>query len=238
MSQAEPDAPIRVIIVDDQALVREGFKRLLEMEPGIAIVATASDGAEAMQIVGTLAAQHRLPHVALMDVRMPVLDGIAATELLRQEYPSVRVVMLTTFDDEEFVVRGMRAGARGYLLKDATLQSLIEAIRTAHRGDLYLQPSVFARLMDRVGSDPAPAAAITALPRAGDASTLPGDLTEREREILVLLARGASNREISEQLFITEGTVKNHVSNILSKLGLRDRTQAAIFAREHGFLQG
>jgi DNA-binding NarL/FixJ family response regulator len=228
---------IRVLLVDDQTLLRESFRRLLELEGGdIRVVGSAGDGLEALALVEQLAREGHAPDVVLMDVRMPRLDGVQATRQLLARFPRTRVMMLTTFDDEEYIVEGLRAGATGYLLKDASAEQLVEAIRAVHRGEAPLQPSVAAKLVARLAraTDAAPAStAPSIVPSA--ATGLPGtELTEREREILVLIARGASNREIGEALYITEGTVKNHVSNILSKLGLRDRTQAALWAREHG----
>ena len=234
-----PDEPIRVVLVDDQALLREGFRRLLELEDdGIEVAGAAGDGQEALAVVERLAHAGRAPHVVLMDIRMPRMDGVQATRLLGERFPAVRVMMLTTFDDEELVLEGLHAGAKGYLLKDATAEQLVDAIRAVARGESPLQPSVAAKLVARL-THPRPAQA----PAHQPAPAAPGhaaggmpvdELTEREREILGYLGRGDSNREIGEALFITEGTVKNHVSSILSKLGLRDRTQAALWAREHG----
>ena len=235
-----PATPIRVMIVDDQTLLREGFRRLLELEgPDLQVVATASDGAEALATVARLAHEGAPPDVILMDVRMPRMTGVEATAQLHQQYPQVGVLMLTTFDDEDSIVAGLQAGAKGYLLKDASLEELVAAIHAVRRGESPIQPSVAAKLVQRLTRDatppttPAATPSTAAGPRSMD-QVMYDELTEREREILRHLGQGASNREISEQLFITEGTVKNHVSNILSKLGLRDRTQAAIYAREHG----
>jgi len=234
------DEPIRVLLVDDQTLLRQSFERLLELErPGLRVVATAADGQEAVAAVERLAAEGHAPHVVLMDVRMPRLDGVEATRQITARWPEVRIVMLTTFDDEEYIVEGLRAGAKGYLLKDASSEQLVQAIRAVRRGESPLQPSVAAKLVARIArsqeSAPPPAPAPAYPQSIGSSAGMPlDDLTEREREILRLLAKGESNREIGEVLFITEGTVKNHVSNILSKLGLRDRTQAALWARTHG----
>jgi DNA-binding NarL/FixJ family response regulator len=231
---AETAEPIRVLLVDDQALLRASFRRLLELEgAGIEVVATAGDGQEALSAVERLARDGCAPHVALMDVRMPRMDGVQATALLRERFPAVRVLILTTFDDEEPIFAGLKAGAQGYLLKDVTAQQLVEAIRAVHRGESPLQPSVAAKLVARLANPAPEERAESGPPRS--AAGLPADeLTEREREILRHVARGDNNREIGEALFITEGTVKNQVSNILSKLALRDRTQAALWAREHG----
>jgi DNA-binding NarL/FixJ family response regulator len=237
-----PGESIRVVLVDDQALLREGFRRLLELEDdGIEVAGAAGDGREALAVVERLARAGSPPHVVLMDIRMPRMDGVQATRLLGERYPAVRVMMLTTFDDEELVLEGLRAGAKGYLLKDATAEQLVDAIRAVARGESPLQPSVAAKLVARLthprSAQPQPAHhSAQPQPTVGHtAGGMPVDeLTEREREILGYLGRGDSNREIGEALFITEGTVKNHVSSILSKLGLRDRTQAALWAREHG----
>jgi len=234
------DEPIRVLLVDDQTLLRQSFERLLELErPGLRVVATAADGQEAVAAVERLAAEGHAPHVVLMDVRMPRLDGVEATRKITARWPEVRIVMLTTFDDEEYIVEGLRAGAKGYLLKDTSSEQLVQAIRAVRRGESPLQPSVAAKLVARIArsqeSAPPPAPTPAYPQTTGSSAGMPlDDLTEREREILRLLAKGESNREIGEALFITEGTVKNHVSNILSKLGLRDRTQAALWARTHG----
>jgi DNA-binding NarL/FixJ family response regulator len=229
--------PIRVLLVDDQALLRESFRRLLELQgQRLRVVGTAGDGLEAVATVERLARQGQAPQVVLMDVRMPRLDGVEATRQIQARWPEVRVMMLTTFDDEEYIIEGLRAGATGYLLKDTSADQLVQAIESVHRGESPLQPSVAAKLVARFTrvpetADPAvPAASVAAYHVTGPAD----ELTEREREIVRLLARGDSNREIGEALFITEGTVKNHVSNILSKLALRDRTQAALWARDHG----
>jgi DNA-binding NarL/FixJ family response regulator len=239
MTGSDATEPIRVLLVDDQALLRESFRRLLELEgESIEVVGAAGDGQEALALVERLAQAGRAPHVALMDVRMPRMDGVQATALLRQRFPDVRVLILTTFDDEQAVFDGLKAGAQGYLLKDVTAEQLVEAIRAVHRGESPLQPSVasklVARLTDQSRVAPSPAEDVAAAPAHTTAGLPVDDLTEREREILRYVAHGDNNREIGEALFITEGTVKNHVSNILSKLSLRDRTQAALWAREHG----
>ena len=210
------EAPVRVLVVDDQRLIRDGIASLLGLQPGIAVVGTAANGREAVERAVTLAAD-----VVLMDVRMPEVDGIAALELLRRRAPGCRVVMLTTFDDEEYVVPALRAGAAGYLLKDLPARELAGAVRMAHAGVAQFDPAATARV----------AAALSAS-TVDDAAQLP--LTARETDVLRLIARGATNREIAADLHLGEGTVKNHISRILTRLGLRDRTQAAIYAREHG----
>ena len=224
---------IRVLLVDDQALLRQSFQRLLELEdPAIEVVGAAADGLEALAAVERLNHADRLPQVVLMDARMPRMDGVEATAQIRARYPTVHVVMLTTFDDDEIVFNVVRAGAQGYLLKDVTAAELVAAIRAARRGESPLQPRVAAKLVAHFAQQPVPLQAPTTSTPLEDAAV--GELTDREREILRLVAQGASNREIGEALFITEGTVKNHVSNILNKLALRDRTQAALWAHEHG----
>jgi len=229
--------PIRVLLVDDQALLRESFRRLLELQgQRLRVVGTAGDGLEAVAAVEHLARAGQAPHVVLMDVRMPRLDGVGATRQIQAHWPQVRIMMLTTFDDEEYIVEGLRAWATGYLLKDTSAEELVQAIESVHRGESPLQPSVAAKLVARFTRVPEaadPAAPVTS-PAAPHVTGPAAELTDREREIVRLLARGDSNREIGEALFITEGTVKNHVSNILSKLALRDRTQAALWARDHG----
>jgi len=202
-----------VLVVDDQRLVREGVASLLALEPGIEVVGTAADGREAVEHAVT-----RQPDVVLMDVRMPGTDGVEATATVRRRAPGVRVVMLTTFDDEEYVVQALRAGAAGYLLKDLPAAELAEAVRLAHAGVTQLDDAAARHV----------AAALK--PRST------GTLTDRETEVLRLIAAGATNREIAGRLFLSEGTVKNHISRILSRLGLRDRTQAALYARDHGVL--
>lgn len=210
---------VRVLVVDDQRLIRDGIASLLGLQPGVTVVGTAANGREAVELAVTLR-----PDVVLMDVRMPDVDGIAALETIRKQAPGCRVVMLTTFDDEEYVVPAMRAGATGYLLKDLPARELAGAVRMAHAGVAQLDPAAAARV----------AAALT--PSTVDKPTTGQPLTARELDVLRLIARGATNREIATHLNLSEGTVKNHISRLLTRLGLRDRTQAALYAREHGFL--
>ncbi|QJY51022.1 response regulator transcription factor [Pseudonocardia broussonetiae] len=211
---------MRVLLVDDQALFREALGTLLDVREEIEVVGEAGDGDEALRRSAALS-----PDVVLMDLHMPVLDGIAATRRLRAEQPAVRVLALTTFDDDEDVFAALRAGAVGYLLKDVASDRLVEALLAAARGESVLQPSVAAKVVARFAqlADTAPA------PRP---QPLVVPLTERELEVLRLLATGRSNREIAAALFLAAGTVKNHVTNVLAKLGARDRTQAALRARE------
>jgi DNA-binding NarL/FixJ family response regulator len=220
--------PVRVLVADDQELIREGIASLLGIQPGIDVVGTARDGREAVEQAAALAAD-----VVLMDVRMPGGDGTEATARIRRELPACQVVMLTTFDDEEYVVQALRAGAAGYLLKDLPAAELASAVRLAHAGIAQFGAQATGRLASALAGHPAPV--------PGDASgAIPGQpgppLTAREIDVLRLVARGATNREIAARLFLSEGTVKNHLSRILVRLGLRDRTHAAIYARDHGLL--
>lgn len=224
---------IRVLIVDDQTLLREGFRKLLELEPDIETVETASDGESALAAAEQLHANQTPPDVILMDIRMPRMDGISAIRAFKARWPDSHILILTTFDDTDLIYSGLRAGALGYLLKDITSEQLANAVRAAARGEVLLQPNIADKVFAALNQPPAPR--LPAAPSKSAAPSIGGvveELTEREREILLLVARGATNREIGEALFITEGTVKNHMSNILSKLGLRDRTQAALYARE------
>jgi DNA-binding NarL/FixJ family response regulator len=218
-----PGGPVRVLLVDDQALFREALATLLGVRPEVEVVGEAGDGDAALR----LAAQLR-PDVVLMDLHMPVLDGVAATRRLRVEQPAVRVLALTTFDDDEDVFAALRAGAVGYLLKDVSSTRLVEALLAAARGESVLQPSVAARVVARVAALPDDA------PPRPQPLVVP--LSDRELEVLRLLAEGGSNREIAAALFLAEGTVKNHVTNVLGKLGARDRTQAALRARALGLV--
>jgi DNA-binding NarL/FixJ family response regulator len=221
------DAPVRVVVADDQELIREGIASLLGIQPGIDVVGTARDGREAVERAVALAAD-----VVLMDVRMPGCDGVRAAAEIRRELPSCQVVMLTTFDDEEYVVQALRAGAVGYLLKDLPAAELGGAVRLAHAGIAQFGAPATERLASALARHPAPAPDVS--------GAVPGQrgqpLTAREADVLRLVASGATNREIATRLFLSEGTVKNHLSRILSRLGLRDRTQAAIYARDHGLL--
>ena len=209
------------MIVDDQGMVRAGFRSLLDGEPGLEVAGEASDGEQAVSVVRRLQ-----PDVTLMDIRMPVLDGLAATRRIVEEGIPTKVLVLTTFDLDEYVFEALRAGASGFLLKDAPAEELAAAVRTVAAGDSLLAPSVTRRVIDAFVRRAAP---VTHGPDPRLAQ-----LTPRELEVLGLLARGLSNLDIAERLFVSEGTTKTHVSNVLAKLGLRDRVQAVIFAYENG----
>ena len=229
------DSAIRVLIVDDQRLMRDGLRVLLELQEGIAIVGEGGNGVEALaQVAATQ------PDVVLMDVRMPQMNGVEATRALRERGELPRILILTTFDDDQYVFDALKAGAAGYVLKDLPAADLAAAIRTVHTGWVHLDPSVASKFLSgfsRLHAVPSAAPATAApVPTSAQPGVPVEELTPREREVLRLLATGASNREIGESLFISEGTVKNHISNILGRLGLRDRTQAAIWAKERGLV--
>ena len=216
---------IRVLLADDQQIVRAGFRMILADEPDIDVIGEAADGRAAVD-----QARRLRPDIVVMDIRMPSLDGIAATrELMADPEPRVRVLMLTTFDADEHVVEALRAGASGFLLKDVTPEDFASAIRTIAAGDALLAPSVTRRVLDKF-RDRLPAA-------SDDRGGLLRDLTERELEVLKLVARGLSNREIADRLTLAEPTVKTHVSHALLKLDLRDRAQAVVFAYEVGLVR-
>lgn len=218
-----PQERIRILIVDDQTMFRHGMRVLLMSQPDFDVVGEAADGEEALRKAAALR-----PQVVLMDLRMPHLDGAAATRRLHATQPESRVIVLTTFEEDAAVFDSLRAGAIGYLLKDAASEQLYEAIRAAARGESFLQPSVAAKLVAEFAriSQQAP----------NWAQALPEPLSPRELEILRLLANGATNKEIAAQLVLAEGTVKNHVTNILMKLGVTDRTAAAMKAHELGLI--
>jgi DNA-binding NarL/FixJ family response regulator len=212
---------IRLVLVDDQDLIRRGMRALLNSDPSLELVGEADDGQTALQVV----AQHQ-PDVVLMDIRMPGMDGVAATRAISQTYPQVKVLILTTFDDQDYVQQALAAGAVGYLLKDTPFEELTQAIHLVEKGYTQLSPGLIAKMLAATSPPTQP-------PSQPDL-TLLSELTPRERDILYRIAQGANNREIAEQLFLSEKTVRNHVSNLLSRLGLRDRTQAAIYVHEIG----
>jgi DNA-binding NarL/FixJ family response regulator len=214
---------IRLLLVDDQRLMREGIRTLLEMEPDLDVVGEAGDGTTAIDLYSGCQ-----PDVVLMDIRMPGMDGVEATRRLRNNWPEARVIILTTFDDDAYVFEGLRAGALGYLLKDVSGQELAEAVRTVAEGGALIEPSIARKVvMEFARLEPA---------RSLDRESLPEPLSDREIEILGLLANGLTNKEIAVRLSLAEGTVKNYVTNVLQKLGVSDRTQAALKAIELGLL--
>jgi DNA-binding NarL/FixJ family response regulator len=215
--------PIRLLIVDDQRLMREGLRTLLELEGGFEIVGEATNGQAAIDAYAELK-----PDVVLMDIRMPGMDGVEATRRLCVSWPGARVIILTTFDDDANVFEGLRAGAVGYLLKDLSGQELASAVRTVDKGGALIEPTVAKRVMIEFARLHPPARSIDA--------GLPEPLSERELEILKLISAGLSNREIGNKLSLSEGTVKNYVTNVLQKIGVRDRTQAALRGRELGLI--
>lgn len=218
---------IRVLIVDDQSLIRNGIGALLARKPDIEVVGQAGNGAEALDQVASLD-----PDVVLMDLMMPVMDGIEATRQLTTRGARPAVIILTTFRDDEHVIHGIAAGARGYLLKDVDHRALADAVRTVASGGALLHPEITAQLLPHLGRIATPQA--SAPPARGQESSRLALLTERERDILRMLAQGHTNQEISDTLVISVGTVKNHISSILSKLDVRDRTQAALWAQQQG----
>ena len=208
--------PIRILLAEDQTLMRQGLKTILELESGFQVAGEAEDGKAAVK----LALQLR-PDIILMDVQMPQLNGVEATAAICRSWPEARVIILTTFDRDDYVFQGVRAGAVGYLLKDLPAPKLVETIRRVHAGEVFIQPEIASRTLR------------AALHSPGD---LIEPLSEREREVLVMLAQGIPNKEIADKLHLAEGTVKNHVSNILGKLQAQNRTEAADIARRRGLI--
>jgi len=214
---------IRVLLADDQAVVRAGLRTILESQPDLQVIGEAADGAEALALTAALT-----PDVVMMDIRMPVLDGIKATRRLTESPAGVRVLVLTTYGLDEYVYEALRAGAAGFLLKTDPPDRIVDAVRIVDSGDALLGPYTTRRLIERFLASPPPHA-----PRPAALDTL----TERELEVMGQVARGLTNREIAERLYIGEGTVKTHVARILTKLGLRDRVQVVVYAYEHGITQ-
>jgi DNA-binding NarL/FixJ family response regulator len=212
---------MNILIVDDQIIIRQGLKSLLELKSDIKVIGDAENGQQALDLIESLQGTLQQPDVVLMDVRMPVMDGVAATQEISQRFPAISVLVLTTFDDDEYVSEAMRCGAKGYLLKDTPSDDLAIAIRSVDRGYTHMGPGLFEKTLDRN-------------PKTNLTSThIPASLAElspRELEVLKLITSGANNKEIAAALYISERTVKNHVTSILSRLNLRDRTQAALFA--------
>ncbi len=215
---------IRILLCEDQTLMRQGLRTILELEPGLQVVGEAADGKEAVERYNELRAQGSGPDIVLMDIQMPCMSGVQATAVLTTIDPAVHVIILTTFDYEDYVYEAIKAGAMGYLLKDVPAVELVATIHQVHAGEPSIQPKIANKLLIELG-------------RKGHPHAPPQeDLSPREIEILKLLAEGASNRKIAEKLVLAEGTVKNHVSNILSKLHSKNRTQAAHLARERKLL--
>ncbi len=212
---------IRVLLVEDQEIVRRGLKTLLETQADLQVVGEAENGQVAVQQVEALQAMPNPPDVVLMDIRMPVMDGVEATRLICQQFPGIKILVLTTFNDAQYIAEAIHFGAKGYLLKDTPAKELAEAIRSIHRGYTQFGPGILEKMV---------AQAPTTKSQTGDPPPGLLELTTREREILQMIAAGASNREIAQTLFLSEGTVRNHISHILSRLNVRDRTQAALIA--------
>ncbi|MBW4667887.1 MAG: response regulator transcription factor [Cyanomargarita calcarea GSE-NOS-MK-12-04C] len=211
---------IKVLLVDDQSLIRQGLKALLELEEDLEIVGEAENGEIAVKLV-----EEFHPDVVLMDIRMPIMDGVATTREIHQRFPKIKILVLTTFDDDEYVTAALQSGAMGYLLKDTPSEELAVAIRAVHKGYTQLGPGIVKKLLTQFPNIPGN--------KTPSPPTYLAELTPREKDVLQLIAKGASNREIAQKLFISEGTVKNHVTNILNRLNLRDRTQAAIIANTY-----
>ena len=225
--------PIRVALVDDQELVRTGFRMILDSEPDLEVVGEAADGSAGLDLI-----RSRRPDVALMDVRMPVMDGVEATRRVAEMESDTRIIIVTTFDLDEYVFSALQNGASGFLLKDAPADQLVAAVRVVASGQALLSPSVTRRLIERfqVGPGRPPSTAATAATTTTSGARF-DELTERETEVLVELARGLSNAEIAEKLFVSETTVKTHVGRVLHKLNVRDRVQAVVMAYESGIVR-
>ncbi|MEH2314273.1 MAG: response regulator transcription factor [Nostoc sp.] len=211
---------IKVLLVDDQGLIRQGLRALLELEPDLEIVGEAENGEQAINLVAKFQ-----PDVVLLDIRMPIMDGVAATREIQKRFAETKILVLTTFDDDEYVSAALQNGAMGYLLKDTPSEELAVAIRAVYKGYTQLGPGIVKKLLTQFSHVP--------LTQSPPVPSSLAELTPREKEVLRLIATGASNREIAQQLYISEGTVKNHVTNILNRLNLRDRTQAAIWANTY-----
>lgn len=212
---------IQVFLVEDQEIVRRGLKTLLETKPDLQVLGEAGDGKRAIQLIEVLHAESRPPDVILMDIHMPVMDGVTATQQISQQFPGTKILVLTTFNDVKYVTEALRVGAKGYLLKDTPAAELAEAVRSIYQGYTQFGPGLIEQLIAQVPTTP-----------DQPQEPPPGlvELTARERDVLRMLPAGASNREIAQALFLSEGTVRNHISHILNRLNVRDRTQAAIIA--------
>jgi DNA-binding NarL/FixJ family response regulator len=209
---------MKLIICDDQSIVRDGLAMILKLEKDMQVIGVAEDGAEAVELV-----EKEKPDLILMDLKMPVTNGVEATRRIKTKYPEIKILVLTTYDDDQWVFDAIQAGASGYLLKDTPREKLVEAIRGTFSGKSYVDPSIAGKVLQQVSSH-----------QTQPATFITNKLTDREIEILRLVARGLSNTDIAEHLFLSEGTVRNHVSAILTKLEVSDRTQAAVIAIQHG----
>lgn len=212
---------IRILIADDQSLIRDGLKLILEMENDMEVIGLASDGEQAFEMAGKLN-----PDIVLIDIRMPVCDGVLGTKKICQSYPKVKVIILTTFSDDQYIFEALKGGATGYLLKDVHSEELANSIRTVVKGGVLIHPEIAAKMLKGLSID-------KEKEKNEEGFKNEGELTLREIEIVRLIGRGKSNKEIASELFISEGTVKNHITNILSKLYLRDRTQIALYAAQN-----
>lgn len=213
---------IHILIVEDQDIIRRGLKTLIRSKSDLRVVGEVSNGQEAIDLMKTLYSQDQAPDIILMDIRMPIMDGVMATQKICQQFPATKILILTTFDDTEYVAEALRHGAKGYLLKDTPSEELAEVIRMIHRGYTQFSPGILEKMIANVSSK-----------ESQQSVELPpglAELTVRERQVLLLIAKGATNREIAETLFLSQGTVRNYISNILARLNLNDRTQAAIVA--------
>jgi DNA-binding NarL/FixJ family response regulator len=213
---------IRILLVEDQEVVREGLRALLDTKPDFQVIAEAGNGQEAIEQVISLYAQGLKPNVILMDIRMPVMNGVAATQLICQRFPETKILVFTTFDDTKYVSEALHFGAKGYLLKDTPFEELAEVIRSIDRGYTQFSPGILEKMIAKVAPEE----------RSQPEELPPGfeKLSPRERQVLKMIAHGANNREIAQALFLSEGTVRNHISHVLARLNLRDRTQASIVA--------
>ncbi|MEM7760259.1 MAG: response regulator transcription factor [Cyanobacteria bacterium P01_A01_bin.40] len=217
---------IRILLVDDQTIIRQGLRNLLESQTDFQIVGEAENGRKAVNLVEELYETPNEPDLILMDVRMPVMDGVAATKRLSEQFASISILVLSTFDDEEYITKAMQFGAKGYLLKDTPIEEIAQAIRAAIKGYTQLGPGLFQKFLSQPKDIAIPQELLIALEA----------LTPREKEVLTLVAKGASNKEIAQELYIAERTVKAHITSILSQFKLRDRTQVAIMATQYGFV--
>ncbi len=216
--------PIRVMIVDDHRLMREGLETLLGFENEISVISMAENGVDALEQISK-----EQPDIVLIDIRMPVMNGVQCTEQIRKNYPKVKVLILTTFDDDEYIIDCLKCGAQGYLLKDLSSEKLVSSIRDVYEGNAVLSPEITAKIMMHISDQN-----IKKEHKSG--SVKENELTEREKEILKKMAKGLNNREIANSLFITEGTVKNYITNIYSKLGINDRTKAILYAMDNKYI--